>query len=279
MKESLFKSRWFTEFSTEALKSGVLDSPESSISNEGGLMSRLFLNLLDAQRQGTLFNEGLYHFYSFCQQRLHLSHSQILQDLWVLYMLKEKRDGFFVEFGACDGKSLSNTLLLEQKFGWKGILAEPNPLWHDELAKSRTATICHDCVAAQSDQTVTFLSTPDMPELSRMKDIVPDDIHERIGNRNNVESFDVNTISLNDLLIKFNAPHQIDYISIDTEGSELAILETFDFGKFDIRLFSIEHGGDTPRRNAVKKIMEANGYMRWRAELTRWDDWYVKQAL
>ena len=51
--------------------------------------------------------------------------SQINQDIFVLYTLNWKRNGFFVEFGATDGMDLSNTYLLEKDFGWRGILSEP----------------------------------------------------------------------------------------------------------------------------------------------------------
>ena len=53
--------------------------------------------------------------------------------LWILYLLDKKKNGFFVEFGACDGLHFSNTLLLEKSFGWKGILAEPNRAYQKKL--------------------------------------------------------------------------------------------------------------------------------------------------
>src|SRR5262249_12101999 len=68
------------------------------------------------------------------------------QDLWVLHETRHKIDGYFVEFGAADGASGSNTLLLERDFDWRGILAEPNPVWHDDLKRNRKAAIDTRCV-------------------------------------------------------------------------------------------------------------------------------------
>ena len=51
--------------------------------------------------------------------------NRIPMDLFVLQHLDFKKNGYFVEFGAADGKYLSNTYLMEKKFGWKGILCEP----------------------------------------------------------------------------------------------------------------------------------------------------------
>jgi FkbM family methyltransferase len=274
MADSIFKSKWFSDFAFRAIKSAIHDSDEDAIAQEGQLMSELAIQLLTMQKNKTLFNAGLYNFYAFCQERLHLSHSQILQDLWVLYMLKEKENGFFVEFGACDGLSMSNTLLLEQRYGWKGILAEPNPIWHENLLKNRKATISKKCVSSTSGETITFLSTPNEPELSRIESIIPDDIHEKNGNRSIVDKLEVESISLDDLLDEYNAPYEIDYLSIDTEGSELSILQAVDFSRHAYKLISVEHAGDKEKRRDIKEILEKNGYVRWRPELSRWDDWY-----
>jgi len=69
-------------------------------------------------------------FVGHCLMNANETISQNYQDVFVLYQTKYKRDGYFVEFGATDGKIISNSLLLEQKYGWKGILSEPNPVWH-----------------------------------------------------------------------------------------------------------------------------------------------------
>jgi hypothetical protein len=59
-------------------------------------------------------------FAAFCLRHYERSNAQLFQDLLVLFLLSEKRGGYFVEFGATNGISLSNTKLLEQDYGWRG---------------------------------------------------------------------------------------------------------------------------------------------------------------
>ena len=80
------------------------------------------------------------------------------------------------------------------------------------------------------------------------------------------------TISLDDFLKKYNAPRSIDYMSVDTEGSEYEILKTFPFADWDIRLLTIEHSF-TPLRQQIRTLLEGHGYVCTERE---WDDWYVK---
>lgn len=273
--ESLFSLPWFSRGVFSGLDAYFHEGSERALEKEGAFMSELVLALLDKQRSSELFNPGLYDFYAFCQPRVMRSFSQILQDLWVLYMMKERVSGYFVEFGACDGVTLSNTCLLERDYGWHGILAEPNVYWHEQLSVNRNCIISHKCVAPHSGNQVLFSHVPTMPELSRIYDIVPDDVHEHNGNRSIVENSIVETVSLLDLLREHNAPRWIDYLSVDTEGSEFSILKDFDFDEYSFRLISVEHAGDDLKRIEIKKLLESHGYIRWRPELTRWDDWYM----
>src|SRR5262245_15786531 len=64
-------------------------------------------------------------FLKYCVSKMDETHAQLCQDLLVLFLLDGKRDGYFVEFGAMDGITLSNTFLLESKYSWRGIAAEP----------------------------------------------------------------------------------------------------------------------------------------------------------
>jgi FkbM family methyltransferase len=200
------------------------------------------------------------------------SHADAKQDLWVLHETKRKVGGYFVEFGAADGASGSNTLLLEREFGWRGILAEPNPVWHDDLQRNRNADIDLRCVFGRTGDRVKFAATRHAG-LATILDFVAKDGHA--PSRADHEVIEVETVSLNDLLACHDAPRSIDFISIDTEGSEFSILKEFDFARWDVKLFSVEHNL-TAQEQAVDALMRKNGYERRYAGYSPIDAWYRK---
>ena len=85
----------------------------------------------------------------------------------------------------------------------------------------------------------------------------------------------VKTISLEDMLKKHNAPQKIDYISIDTEGSEYEIIKNFNFNNYDIKVITCEHNY-MPERNKIYELLLKNGYERKFSNFSEYDDWYVK---
>lgn len=202
------------------------------------------------------------------------SRSQLRQDLFVLSELGYKRNGYFVEFGATNGVGLSNTHLLEKEFGWSGLLAEPARLWHADLAKNRSARIDHRCVWKRSNETLVFNETS-FAELSTLDQYSASDMHAEA--RAGGKRYSVNTITLMDLFEEHGTPREIDYLSIDTEGSEFEILEVFDFNKYDIRVITCEHNF-TPMREKIHDLLRRNGFVRKYEKLSQFDDWYVKQA-
>jgi FkbM family methyltransferase len=200
------------------------------------------------------------------------SKSQIRQDLFVLSELDFKRCGFYVEFGAANGVFLSNSYLLEKEFGWNGILAEPARCWHKEIKENRIGAIIeYDCVWRDSGMTLTFNETK-MPEYSTVDEFKSTDEHANLRNKGN--TYRVKTISLNDLLVKHNAPTKIDYLSIDTEGSEFEILNNFDFDRYKISIITCEHNF-TPERENIHTLLSSKGYQRKFENISQFEDWYV----
>ncbi len=199
------------------------------------------------------------------------SKSQLGQDLWVLERSGHRRDGYFVEFGATDGVRLSNSWLLEQ-IGWRGLCAEPNPRFFEQLRRNRRCAVSDACVGPHTGERIEFVLAQ---EFGGFRQDMSDDLHAATrqaywadpSNRLVLE-----TVSLDELLQRHGAPRDIDYLSIDTEGSELAILKTFPFDRWNVRLITVEHNY-TAAREALRALLEGHGYRRTEAQ---WDDWYEK---
>lgn len=216
----------------------------------------------------------LENFFNYALPRVKHAQGQLFQDLWVLWELGgDKREGFFVEFGATNGITMSNSHILEKRYNWKGIVAEPNPDYHERLERERDCVISHECVYSETGKTMRFLCA-EKALMSRLVDINPEDHNEQSGKRIVKDEIDVQTIALNDLLDKHEAPDVIEYMSVDTEGSEYEILSNFDFGRRTVKMFTVEHNF-TPLREQIYDLMTANGYIRRFPEYTRFDDWYI----
>jgi hypothetical protein len=84
----------------------------------------------------------------------------------------------------------------------------------------------------------------------------------------------VTTVTLTDMLARNDAPAVIDYLSIDTEGSEYDILAAHDFDRFKFSVITCEHNF-TPNREKIFKLLTSKGYRRVMERQSQFDDWYV----
>ena len=185
--------------------------------------------------------------------------SQLGQDKAVVKFYNGKRNGYFIEIGASDGITLSNTYLLEKDYDWKGICVEPIPSTFRNLVVHRPKSICcYDAVYNESNLLLDFDIAHNCTLLSGISANI--DYHKNTVDANKTV-IKVKTISLNDLLEQNNAPNFIEYLSLDTEGSELEILKSFDFSKYTFGLIDVEHNYEEPRRTQMKELLLANGYV------------------
>ena len=203
-----------------------------------------------------------------CFGLLSASKAQLRQDLFALIQSDFKREGFFVEFGATDGVELNNSHLLEKQFGWSGILAEPARGWHSDLNRNRNCIIDKRCVWSVTGENLRFTEAP-RGENSAISSFT------KTRRKLRGQNYDVETISLNDLLDSHNAPAHIDYMSVDTEGSELDILSAVDFARWSFGCLTVEHNF-APQRDGIHALLTANGYTRVWEKVSRFDDWYIK---
>lgn len=202
-----------------------------------------------------------------------LSSAQLLQDLFVLEQLHFKKNGYFIEFGAADGIRHSNTYLLEKEFDWKGILAEPASIWHKSLHANRSAIVDTRCVWDESGKTLEFLEDASA-ELSSPTEYRNQGIHK--DRRIDAQKYKVSTVSLLEMLQEYDAPREIDYLSIDTEGSEFRILNAFDWDSYKFNVITVEHNY-SKERHSISKLLQLNGYKQIFEELSKFDDWYIRE--
>jgi len=208
--------------------------------------------------------------------------SQLYQDVFASFVVGNKFDKTFFEFGATNGVNLSNSYTLETLLNWKGALSEPSPQWHSELKKNRPNTeIITDCVWSQSEKKLDFFVSDDGPlsSLNNFKE------HDKISMPANTKSrvksgkiVSVKTISLNHVIekkFKFKSP---SYISVDTEGSEYEILKVFDFKRFRPIVFTIEHNF-TELQLKIDELMKLNDYVRVFKKITLFDAWYISKEV
>jgi len=198
------------------------------------------------------------------------SKSQLGQDVLALSYVGTGKPGYFVEFGATNGLDLSNTYMLEKKFGWKGILCEPAKIWHKDLFSNRDSIIDTRCVFNSTGEQLDF-SEATTSHLSTVEKFVESDSHTRKVS----ERYKVTTVTLGDLLRDHKAPNYIDFISIDTEGSEYLILRDFDFEKYQFGLICVEHNF-TENRGKISDLLYSKGYKKVFEDFSAFDDWYVR---
>lgn len=161
-----------------------------------------------------------------------------------------KRDGYFVDIGAYDGKTQGSNSLFFEELGWTGVCVEPNPELYNQLIKNRKCK-CYNVALDNNIGEMDFILIKGHE--------APNTLGRLIDHRN---ANDLNIITNNNLrenqtceVIKVKTEvfenivesNKIDYLSIDTEGNELRILETIDFERYDISTLSLENNFNDSR--------------------------------
>lgn len=213
------------------------------------------------------------NFNHFCQRTTNYQKSQLRQDLFVLFVTNFKQDGYFIEAGASNGVTFSNTFTLEKNFNWKGILIEPNIYWEESLSENRTCHIGYKALWKENSS-VLFNEILNNPILSHISTVDPSSWMFDI-NQEKKQQYVVPSITLLDVLNYYNAPNNIDYLSLDIEGSEYDVLNSFDFETYNIEIITVEHNY-SPNREKIFNLLQ-DRYTRVLTEVSGKEDWYIKK--
>ena len=199
------------------------------------------------------------------------SHSQSFQDLFILSIFKNQ-PGFFIEAGACDGKYLSNTYMLEKKFNWKGLLVEPNRFYWKNLTKNRNCEIFKGAIGNKNG-IYDFIENTS-PELSHLRNTNVTSKWSEYQDKKKINKIKV--LNFIGLVNQYKIEGDIDYLSLDLEGAELDFLKSIDFNNIKINVITVEHNFES-QRDQIYKLLTNNGFNRVFEEISQQDDWYINK--
>lgn len=165
-------------------------------------------------------------------------YSEFGQDRWLdEFIFKGKTEGTFVEVGAFDGIFHSNTYFFEKERNWSGICIEANPVLFADLVSNRKSR-CVNCAVSDVTDELDFVQIDGVLRgWSGLAQYMEVEHLERIEIRE-LDKRIIKVVSLPLHMVIDNV--HIDYLSIDVEGSESAIVSSFPFHKFNIDVLEVE---------------------------------------
>lgn len=205
--------------------------------------------------------------------------SELRQEWFVLEHTGYKEQGYFVDLGAGDGVIASNTLLLEKFYGWSGILCEPNPVFQQSLRNCRSNHVDDHCIWNSSGEIMDFRFYDNEEGFYGWN--FRSGVSELVGTINSdvakhLVDIPKSTLTLEDLLTLYRAPNEIDYLSVDIEGSEYHALRNFNFEEYSFKVITLEHVALTPeRRQELNEVLGWHNYQLVRGLYTGDEDWYI----
>jgi FkbM family methyltransferase len=188
-------------------------------------------------------------------------YSQYEQDKFVDIYFKKKDNGFFLDIGAHDGVSFSNSYFFEKERGWSGICIEPNPDVFVLLNKNRLSRNYNVCIS-DTEGSVVFRKIVGYSEmLSGILEFMDQKHIDRINDEcaeynSTFEDIKVESRNLNAILKSDNIKH-IDYLSIDTEGAESKIIKSIDLDEINIEFLTVENNDSS---DELRRYLKGKGY-------------------
>ena len=234
-------------------------------------------DLKSFQKKNTLFNnlESKIAFYFVMEDKIkdsekkltrtsliNYSKSQNGQDFFAIFSNNFKNGGSFCEFGAYDGVTFSNTYLLEKNYGWTGLIIDPIPKHFDMMKQSRS---CQQLFAAV---------TPEKQKFAKVVEHQSSELSKIAKRKILTKLHTVPAFTLTEILEKYFPSKVLDFLSIDTEGNDIDILESVNFIDYRIKTICVEHNYRLGSEEVIK-YMDKVGYELAFKEHSKHDFWFV----
>ncbi|XP_050712133.1 protein Star-like [Eriocheir sinensis] len=183
-----------------------------------------------------------------------------------------QRGGFFVEAGALDGQMLSNSLWLERELGWMGLLVEPDPMSYSWLVtKHRKAWTSNTCLSHTGVTKASVHVSLTLPAGYRARPWYMKGSSYEFGvtlNSPSINKFvnaadkSYSVVSCFPLVTYLRALNvsTIDFLSLDTQGSEMEILKTIPWDEVNVRAVVVEIIGSRTGARFLSHYMKSLGF-------------------
>ncbi len=171
-----------------------------------------------------------------CMRFLQGSYSQQREDLAIDRLLTRKRDGFYVDVGAHDPVRFSNTKRFHNK-GWRGINIDPNPILIKKFEKERVGDVNLTLGLGKKNGSLVFYEF--FPStLSTFSDSEAKQYLKRGFKLVSQKKVPLSTLKA--VLNKYCKGRRVDFLSVDTEGTDLEVLQGNDWKNYKPRVICIE---------------------------------------
>lgn len=195
--------------------------------------------------------------------------TQLNQDVFAL-LANRFRPGFFLEIGANDGFTLSNTVYLENHFGWNGLLVEANPQYLESLKKRKSKSVI--AAVVEKEGHYEFCSAGLYGGITNLLDKT----HEQRTQQ--ADSITVWGTTLERILEENGAPSLINFLSIDVEGAEVPIVEQMcRLRNHRFACGCIEYNARQADYRQIKSLLKNAGYRIVWEEQTQHDLFFVDE--
>lgn len=184
--------------------------------------------------------------------------SQAGQDRVIDRVLGGKIGGTFADIGAYDGVTGSNTLYFEKWRGWTGVMVEPVAAFRKTAEEVRTTPCMPYAVSDQAGEASFMAVTEGYTQMSGLMSSYDTSLLDRVraDPRHREEMITVETRTIAGILQEAGLS-EVDFISLDIEGGELAALDAFPFADFLVQSWAIENNTSGPE---IANLMRSKGY-------------------
>lgn len=183
--------------------------------------------------------------------------SQMSQDYYLFrnHFSRMKRRGIYLDIAANHPFALSNTYFLDKCLGWTGICVEAHPKLLANLYRQRTCAVVPTCVSDHDGASVNFILHGGTSGVDKTNK----NMNAWKERRTSLSSIHMVCTTMA-LALQTHDVSTVDYLSLDVEGHELAVLKGFDWNRVKVNVMTIECQPDT--LPAIAHFLNARGYVR-----------------